>query len=148
MAASVDGVIAAVLLRQVVGVALGAGVGGIGLALGVRALADLRLRLAGRPARAVVVRTEAEPGDDEVGFHDWTVVDLTTVEGRVHRDVRLRSWSTVPPRPGRELTVYHRPDDPTWADRSRPVLLAVRLLSAPAVAVLGAVVAVAVVRWS
>ena len=135
------------LLRLALGVGLGAFVAGIGVALGVRALADLRLRLSGRPARAVVVRTEAEPVDHDAGFHDWTVVDLTTAEGRVVRDVRLRTWSTVPPRPGRELTVYHRPDDPTQADRARPVLVAGRLVSALVVVALGVVVAVTVVVW-
>ena len=134
-------------LRVGVGLCLGLGVSGVGVALGVRALPDLRLRLTGRPVDAVVVRTEAEPVEHEAGFHDWTVVDLTTAEGRVLHDIRLRTWSTVPPRPGRSLRVYHHPEDPTDADRSRWPLLVGRLVAAAAVVLLGAVVTVAVVGW-
>lgn len=136
------------LLRVAVGACSGLGVCGVGVALGLRALPDLRRHPgAGRPVDAVVVRTEAEPVEHEAGFHDWTVVDLTTAEGRVMHDVRLRTWSTVPPRPGRSLRVYHRPEDPTDADRSRWPLLVGRLVAAAAVVVLGAVVTFVVVGW-
>lgn len=133
------------LLRIALGVGLGLLLTWIGLALGARGWSDLRLRLRGRPTTATVTRTDVAPVPGDVLDRDWTVVDFVDHRGTLHHDVRLRTWSTLPPVPGRSVRVWYHPEHPQDADRSRVLLAVGRLLAAPAVVLLGVVVATTVV---
>jgi hypothetical protein len=135
------------LLRLTIAVCLGLLVLAISSALATSATRHLRLRLRGRTALATVVRTVPEHVDGDVTVHDWTVVRFTTPDGATHDDVRLRTWSTVPPQPGRQIRVYYRPDDPHDVDRSRIPLAVAHLAGVPVLVTLGVAAEFAILVW-
>lgn len=135
------------LVRLAIAVCLGLLVLAISAALASSGARHLRLRLRGRTALATVVRTVPEQVDGDVTVHDWTVVQFTTAHGTTLEDVRLRTWSTIPPQPGRQIRIYYDPDDPNVADRSRIPLALTHLAGIPVLVTLGVAAEFAILVW-